>query len=281
MASKELVGLAPGTVTRFAKLTSKVCQLFGVDVLAALLERLRLVADRDEEASLVGLLYRADRVEERDDRVPFDVVTRRVPEDVGERVALVAVQVLWSCHVLSSPPRLTRRRRHPPTAAARTPRSPGRHETFEREEREQGVRPGSGRSGRLGLAQTTGVVTSEEGEPMSTGDEWSPDEPLGTEAYRQGDVAEDEAERTEPGFLEALETDPSLDPNLVPDERELEELGAQFDDPELEVTLRGGMDDPDGLDRPPDRRRVDDDGWDLNAPLAPDASDEDDGSEAG
>jgi hypothetical protein len=65
-----------------------------------------------------------------------------------------------------------------------------------------------------------------------------------------------------------LETDPSLDPNLVPDERELEELGAQFDDPELEVTLQGGMDDPDGLDRPPDRRRADDDGWDLSAPLA-------------
>ena len=110
---------------------------------------------------------------------------------------------------------------------------------------------------------------------MSTGDEWSPDEPLGTEAFRQGDVAEDEAERTEPGYLEALETDPSLDPNLVPDERELEELGAQFDDPEIEVTLQGGMDDPDGVDRPPHRRRPGDDGWDLSAPLAPDASDED------
>jgi len=111
---------------------------------------------------------------------------------------------------------------------------------------------------------------------MSTGDEWSPDEPLGTEVYRQGDVAEDEAERTEPGYREALETDPSLDPNLVPDERELEELGAQFDDPELEVTLQGGMDDPDGLDRPPDRRRTDDDGWDLSAPLASGASEDED-----
>ena len=112
---------------------------------------------------------------------------------------------------------------------------------------------------------------------MSTGDEWSPDEPLGTETYRQGDVAEDKAERIEPGYLEELEADPSLDPNLFSDQRELEELGAQFDDPELEVTLQGGMDDPDGVDRPPDRRQPDDDGWDLSAPLAPEASLEDDG----
>ena len=59
---------------------------------------------------------------------------------------------------------------------------------------------------------------------MSTGDDWSPDEPLGTDAFRQGDVHEDEAERTEPGYCEALETDPFRDPNLVPGERELEEL---------------------------------------------------------
>lgn len=47
---------------------------------------------------------------------------------------------------------------------------------------------------------------------------------LGTEVYRQGDIHEDEAERTEPGYCEALETDPFRDPNLVPGERELEEL---------------------------------------------------------
>ena len=41
------------------------------------------------------------------------------------------------------------------------------------------------------------------------------------------------------------------------------------------MTLQGGMDDPDGVDRPPHRRRPGDDGWDLSAPLAPDASDED------
>ena len=88
---------------------------------------------------------------------------------------------------------------------------------------------------------------------MSTGDEWSPDEALGTETFRQGDVAEDEGERTNPSFLEDLEQDPSLDPALVADELELEELGAQLDDPELLVTLEGGIDDPDGADRPPAR----------------------------
>jgi len=103
---------------------------------------------------------------------------------------------------------------------------------------------------------------------MSTGDEWSPDEALGTETFRQGDVAEDEGERTNPAFLEALEQDPSLDPALVADELELEELGAQLDDPELLVTLEGGMDDPDGADLPPTRHPDGEEGWDLGAPLA-------------
>jgi hypothetical protein len=107
---------------------------------------------------------------------------------------------------------------------------------------------------------------------MSSGDEWSPDEPLGTETYRQGDVAEDESERTERGYLDQLGADPSLDPTLLADDRELEELGAQFDDPELLVTLQGGMDDPDGIEAPPTPHdRDDDDGWDLSTPLAPGA----------
>ena len=106
---------------------------------------------------------------------------------------------------------------------------------------------------------------------MGNGDEWSPDEDLGTETFRQGDVAEDEGERVDSGFLEDLEQDPSLDPALVADEVELEELGAQLDDPELLVTLEGGMDDPDGIDRPtsPGRHAEPDAGWDLAAPLVP------------
>ena len=111
---------------------------------------------------------------------------------------------------------------------------------------------------------------------MSTGDEWSPDEALGTETFRQGDVAEDEGERTNRSFLEHLELDPSLDPSLVADELELEELGAQLDDPELIVTLEGGIDDPDGADRPGATHHHDgEEGWDLSAPLV--AREEDDG----
>ena len=109
-----------------------------------------------------------------------------------------------------------------------------------------------------------------------TSDEWSPDEPLGTETYRQGDGAEDEGERLDSGYLEDLEVDPSLDPALLLDDRELEELGAQLDDPERLVSLEGGVDDPDGLDEPPkESAHADDEGWDLSAPLARHESSED------
>ncbi|MGO9855183.1 MAG: hypothetical protein ACLPYY_09100 [Acidimicrobiales bacterium] len=116
---------------------------------------------------------------------------------------------------------------------------------------------------------------------MSDGDEWSPDEALGTETFRQGDVAEDEGERLSGSFLEDLELDPALDPALVADELELEELGSQLDDPELIVTLEGGMDDPDGVDpsaRP--HRQEGAEGWNLSAPLvAGDTEGEDDDEE--
>ena len=111
---------------------------------------------------------------------------------------------------------------------------------------------------------------------MSRGDEWSPDEALGTETFRQGDVAEDEGERTSRSFLEELEQDPSLDPALVADELELHELGAELDDPELLVTLEGGMDDPDGIDQRDLRRTRDgDEGWELSAPLVADEAGDD------
>ena len=103
---------------------------------------------------------------------------------------------------------------------------------------------------------------------MSNGDEWSPDEALGTETFRQGDVAADEGERLNQAFHEELEQDPALDPSLVADELELEELGAQLDDPELLVTLEGGMDDPDGIGVPAvPHPRQGDEGWDLSEPL--------------
>jgi hypothetical protein len=111
---------------------------------------------------------------------------------------------------------------------------------------------------------------------MTENDDWSPDEQLGTEAFEQGDEALDEDSRIDSGFTEEVEGDPSLEPALQVDERELEEIGAELDDPEDLVTLDGGIDDPDGLGEPTERNRAqrqDPDGWDLDAPVAEDEND--------
>ena len=97
------------------------------------------------------------------------------------------------------------------------------------------------------------------------------DEADGTETFEQGDDAVDEASRLDPNFEEELELDPSLDPHLQVDERELEEAGAELDDPEQTAVLDGLIDDPDGLGGPSARtaqREQDTEGWDLDAPLA-------------
>ena len=114
---------------------------------------------------------------------------------------------------------------------------------------------------------------------MTPDDEWSPDEPLGTEVFEQGDEAIDDASRIDRNLVEDVEQDPSLNPTLQVDDRELEEAGAEFDDPERIVTLDGGMDDPDGLDEPTRRAGSgleDEDGWDLDSPLAGEADPGDD-----
>jgi hypothetical protein len=102
---------------------------------------------------------------------------------------------------------------------------------------------------------------------ISQNDEQSPDEPLGTETFEQGDEALDEQSRLDPDFLEDVERDPSLDPTLLVDDLELEEAGAKFDDPEVMATLDGGIDDPDGVGAPQagEARNGDEDGWDLDA----------------
>lgn len=76
---------------------------------------------------------------------------------------------------------------------------------------------------------------------MSQSDDWSPDEPLGTETFEQGDEALDEGTRLDPDLVEAIEIDPSLDPTLQVDERELEEVGADFDDPDVRPGNRRSM----------------------------------------
>lgn len=106
---------------------------------------------------------------------------------------------------------------------------------------------------------------------MSQDDITSPDEPLGTESFEQGDEALDEASRIDPDFVEEVEQDPALNPALQVDDRELEEAGLTLDDPESLASLDGGMDDPDGIGQPTrriDSRGGDDEGWDLDAPVA-------------
>jgi hypothetical protein len=113
---------------------------------------------------------------------------------------------------------------------------------------------------------------------MSQNDQWSPDQPPGTEAFEPGDEALDEETRLDPEFLESVELDPSLEPALQTDARELEEAGVELDDPEASAILDGGIDDPDGVGGPTDRERAragDEEGWDLDAPItASDASDD-------
>jgi hypothetical protein len=81
---------------------------------------------------------------------------------------------------------------------------------------------------------------------MDDASEWSPDAPLGTETFEQGDEATEEEDRLHPDFDEQLAADPGLDPGLLVDERALEELGSELDDPEGMGTLDGGGDDPSG-----------------------------------
>ena len=113
---------------------------------------------------------------------------------------------------------------------------------------------------------------------MTQSDAWSTDEPSGVEVFEQGDEARDEGERVDPDLDDAIENDPSLDPTLQVDERELEEAGAEFDDPEKMAVLDGGIDDPDGVGGPSGRARSQDDeeGWDLDAPMV--RSNESDGA---
>jgi hypothetical protein len=98
---------------------------------------------------------------------------------------------------------------------------------------------------------------------MSQSGQDSPDEPLGTETFEQGDEALDEESRLDPDFIEDLEQDPSIDPTLQVDDRELEEAGVKFDDPEELAVLDGGIDDPDGIGGPVSDSD-DEEGWNLD-----------------
>ena len=76
------------------------------------------------------------------------------------------------------------------------------------------------------------------------------------EVFEQSDEALDDATSLDPQFLEALEIDPDLDPAQQIDERELEELGAQLDDPLALDRTRSSIEE-----------QEDSDGWKLDASL--------------
>ena len=105
---------------------------------------------------------------------------------------------------------------------------------------------------------------------MSQPIDMSQDTLLGTETFELRDPSIDESSWIDPRFLEGLEQDPAPNPTLLVDHLELQELGVEFDDPEMIVTLDGGIDDPDGIGEPPSGAHGEvDAGWDLDVPLVP------------
>ncbi len=73
----------------------------------------------------------------------------------------------------------------------------------------------------------------------------TPDE---NEAFENLDEALDEAD-AQRGFIGGPEGQRDLDSDLVVDQAELQEAGAELDDPEQMALLDGGMDVPDGKGR--------------------------------
>jgi hypothetical protein len=101
---------------------------------------------------------------------------------------------------------------------------------------------------------------------MRDSDEWSPDEPAGSEAVEPWDEALDAEDEFQPGTAVGAEGERSLDRQLVVDQVELDEAGAGLDDPEQLAVLDGGIDDPDGVGRFGGHgARADDAGWELDA----------------
>jgi hypothetical protein len=104
---------------------------------------------------------------------------------------------------------------------------------------------------------------------MAESDDWSPDEELGTETFEQADEALDDDEALSSQDDDDSEATAPRNRQLPVDDRELQEAGAELDDPEQMAVLDGGIDDPDGVGgdqaRSAARSPDDDDGWDLDA----------------
>jgi len=93
------------------------------------------------------------------------------------------------------------------------------------------------------------------------------DESSDPEVVAQGHYGSSDEIRVDPDSIE----DVGLESLVRADERELEEVGAAFDDPQAMVTF-SGQDDPDGSGEPPTSarsRRDDLEGWDLDETILP------------
>jgi hypothetical protein len=88
--------------------------------------------------------------------------------------------------------------------------------------------------------------------------------PDDNEAFANLDESLDDEDNLQPG--EGPEGRRDLGTDVVVDELELEEAGADLDDPEQMSLLDGGMDDPDGSGAAPGESDDPDAGWDVAAP---------------
>jgi len=103
---------------------------------------------------------------------------------------------------------------------------------------------------------------------MTQSDDWSPDQQLDSESFEQADEALDEDDAFSSQGDDGPEALAPRNRQLPIDDRELEEAGANLDDPEQLAVLDGGIDDPDGVggdDAGTRSRSLDDEGWDLDA----------------
>lgn len=105
---------------------------------------------------------------------------------------------------------------------------------------------------------------------MSGSDTWSPDE-VGSdggqeaaEALEPWDESLDATDEVTPDAPGDPEGERSLDTQLTVDQTELDEAGAELDDPENLAVLDGGIDDPDGVAPSDTDGGGDDGGWDLD-----------------
>ena len=96
-------------------------------------------------------------------------------------------------------------------------------------------------------------------------DSWSPDDSPENEAYEAWDEALDDEDELRPDAPGDPEGERALDRQLVVDEEELSDIGAELDDPERLAVLDGGIDDPDGIQPGRASHSADDEGWDLDA----------------